>query len=76
MLINQFRGFLVFILIGAGFISAIVGEVTDAVVILLIVVLNAILGVIQESKLIRLWKLLRKWLLLRPELSETGKQLK
>jgi magnesium-transporting ATPase (P-type) len=50
MLIEQFKDFLVLILIGASFVSAIIGEITDAAVIILIVVLNATLGVIQESK--------------------------
>ncbi|AEE91571.1 Calcium-transporting ATPase [Tepidanaerobacter acetatoxydans Re1] len=50
MLLEQFKDFLVLILIGASFVSAIIGEVTDAVVIILIVILNAVLGVMQEFR--------------------------
>jgi len=50
MFLEQFKDFLVLILIAASIVSIIVGEVTDSIVILIIVVLNAILGVVQESK--------------------------
>jgi Ca2+-transporting ATPase len=48
--INQFKDFLVLILIGASLISVAIGEVTDSIVILAIVLLNAFLGVFQEFK--------------------------
>lgn len=50
MLWTQINSLLIWILLGAAIISAIVGEVTDAIIILLVVVLNAIIGVVQESK--------------------------
>jgi P-type Ca2+ transporter type 2C len=50
MLLDQFNNFLVIILIFAAVISLFLGEVIDASAIMAIVVLNAILGVIQESK--------------------------
>ncbi|MGO1469048.1 MAG: calcium-translocating P-type ATPase, SERCA-type [Tissierella sp.] len=46
----QFADFLVLILIAAAIISVFVGESTDAIVIIAIVVLNAFLGVYQEGK--------------------------
>ena len=49
-LLAQFKDFLVLILIGASIVSAFVGEVTDSLVIVAIVILNAALGVFQESK--------------------------
>lgn len=49
-IIAQFSDFLVLILIGASIVSIMVGEITDALVILGIVVANAILGIVQESK--------------------------
>ncbi len=49
-IIAQFADFLVLILIAAAIISALVGEKTDAIVILAIVILNALLGVYQEGK--------------------------
>ncbi len=47
---NQLKDFLVLILIGASIISGIVGEISDAIVIIAIVIVNAILGVVQEGK--------------------------
>ena len=60
MLLEQFKDFLVLILIGASFVSAIIGEVTDAVVIILIVILNAVLGVIQEFRANKALEALKK----------------
>lgn len=60
MLIGQFKDFLVLILIAASIISILVGEVTDAVVILIIVVLNAVLGVAQESRASKALEALKK----------------
>ncbi len=50
MVIDQLKGFVVLLLIAAAIISAFLGEWVDASAIIAIVVLNAILGVIQESK--------------------------
>jgi Ca2+-transporting ATPase len=50
MLLSQFNNFLVIILIVAAIVSLFLGEIIDAVAILTIVVLNAVVGVIQESK--------------------------
>ncbi len=50
MIIAQFKDFLIIILIASSIISILVGEVTDAIVILIIVVLNAVLGVSQENR--------------------------
>lgn len=60
MLLSQFKDFLVLILIGASLVSAVIGEMADAVVIILIVVLNAALGVIQESKANKALEALKK----------------
>ena len=50
MLLDQFRDFVVIILIVAAGISILVGEVVDALAITAIVVINAVIGVVQESK--------------------------
>ncbi len=49
-LLEQFADFLIIILIVAAIISAAVGEVSDSIVILAIVVINALLGIYQEGK--------------------------
>lgn len=48
--LGQFRDVMVMILLGATVVSVLLGEVTDAVTIILIVLLNAILGFIQEYR--------------------------
>ena len=50
MLLEQFKDFMVIILIIAAVISAFLGETVDSVIILVLVVLNAALGVWQEIK--------------------------
>jgi len=49
-LLDQLKGFVVIILIVAALISAALGDFIEAAVIMAIVVLNAAIGVIQESK--------------------------
>jgi Ca2+-transporting ATPase len=58
--IEQFKDFLVIILIIAAVVSGAVGEVADTVIILAIVILNALLGVIQENKAEESLKALKK----------------
>jgi Ca2+-transporting ATPase len=50
MVIDQLNNFIVIMLIVASVISAVLGDFVEAGAILLIVVLNAVLGVIQESR--------------------------
>jgi Ca2+-transporting ATPase len=50
MLIDQFNNFLVIILIVAAVVSLLLGEIVDAVAIMVIVILNSVVGVVQESK--------------------------
>ena len=50
LLWDQFNNYLVIILIVAAVIAALLGEYVDAVAIMCIVVLNAVIGVVQESK--------------------------
>lgn len=59
-LARQFASFLVVILVLAGILSYAIGERVDAAVILAIVVLNAILGVVQEGKAERALEALKK----------------
>jgi Ca2+-transporting ATPase len=50
ILLEQFRGILTILLIAAALISAALGDWLEAVVILVIVVLNGVLGFVQENK--------------------------
>jgi len=46
--LGQFKSILIWILIAAGVISGVLGEMVDAIAILAIVVLNAVIGFYQE----------------------------
>ena len=48
--LGQFKSLIIWILIGAGVISGLLGEVLDCIAILAIVVLNAVIGFYQEFK--------------------------
>jgi P-type Ca2+ transporter type 2C len=50
LLLGQFKDFIVMLLIAAALISALLGEWIDASAILTIVILNAILGLVQERR--------------------------
>ena len=50
LLFEQINDPMIYILLVAAIISAIVGEVSDALIILLVIAINAIIGVFQESK--------------------------
>ena len=49
-LLNQFKDFMIIILIIASVISGILGEIADAIIIIAIVIINAVLGLIQEGR--------------------------
>jgi Ca2+-transporting ATPase len=50
MFLDQFRDFMIFVLIAAAVVSGIVGEPVDAVAIVVIILLNALLGFSQEYR--------------------------
>jgi Ca2+-transporting ATPase len=50
MLLSQFADFMIVVLILAGIVSGLVGEIVDTVTIMVIVVLNAAIGFIQEYR--------------------------
>jgi Ca2+-transporting ATPase len=50
LLLDQFKGVLILVLIGAAVLAAAVGDLTDALVILIVVVINAVLGFSQEYR--------------------------
>jgi len=50
MFLDQFRDFMILVLIAAAIVSGIVGELTDTIAIVVIVVLNAVIGFVQEYR--------------------------
>lgn len=47
---EQINSILIWILIVAAIVSAFVGEVTDAIIIFIVIALNAVIGIVEESK--------------------------
>ncbi len=50
MFFEQFKDFMIIVLIAAAIVSGIIGELSDTIAIIVIVVLNAIIGFIQEYR--------------------------
>ncbi len=50
MFLDQFRDFMILVLIAAALISGFIGELSDTIAIIVIVVLNAVVGFIQEYR--------------------------
>jgi Ca2+-transporting ATPase len=50
MLLDQFTDFMIIVLIGAAIISGFVGDVADTFAIIVIVILNAVIGFVQEYR--------------------------
>src|SRR4030042_4681874 len=50
MFMDQFTDFMILVLIGASVISGVVGELTDTIAIVVIVILNAVIGFVQEYR--------------------------
>jgi len=60
LFLNQFKDFMILILIAAAIISGILGDMTDTIIILVIVLLNAIMGFVQEYRADNAIKALKK----------------
>jgi P-type Ca2+ transporter type 2C len=60
MLLDQFKDFMILVLIGAAIISGVIGELADTLVIVAIVVINAIIGFIQEYRAEKAMEALKK----------------
>jgi Ca2+-transporting ATPase len=60
MFLDQFRDFMILVLIAAAIISGIIGELSDTIAIVVIVVLNAIVGFVQEYRAERAMAALKK----------------
>ncbi len=60
LLLNQFKDFMVLVLLGATLLSALLGEYSDALTIIIIVLINAVLGLVQEYRAERSLAALKK----------------
>ena len=50
LFLSQLKDMLIYVLLAATIITLIIGEIADSVIILLVIILNAVIGVIQEYK--------------------------
>ena len=75
MFLDQFKDILVLVLVGACVVSFLLAEFTDAVVILAILVLNAVLGVFQEYKADKALEALKKMSMPLCQVFRGGRQL-
>ncbi len=59
MFLDQFKDFMIMVLIAAAVVSGIIGELVDTIAIVVIVVLNAIIGFVQEYRAEKAMKALK-----------------
>ncbi|WP_282804533.1 cation-translocating P-type ATPase [Clostridium tetani] len=60
MLFEQLNDMLIYILLAAALISGFLGETSDAIIIFLVIILNSVIGVVQESKAEKALEALKK----------------
>jgi len=73
---NQFKDFMVIVLLVATFISAFLGEYADAITIMAIVIINAILGFVQEYRAEKSMEALKKMIAPEALVIRDGREVK
>lgn len=71
---SQFKDFMILVLMAAAIISGIVGDLSDTIIILVIVVLNAVVGFVQEYRAEKSMEALKKMAALQSQVMRDGKQ--
>ncbi|MDI1322218.1 MAG: cation-translocating P-type ATPase [Algoriphagus sp.] len=73
LFLGQFKDFMILILLAAAFLSGIIGELTDTLIILVIIILNAILGFVQEYRAEKAMEALKKMTETQSQVIREGK---
>lgn len=60
MFLDQFKDFMIIVLIGAAVVAGVIGELSDTIAIVVIVILNAIIGFVQEYRAEKAMEALKK----------------
>ncbi|MCS7074645.1 MAG: HAD-IC family P-type ATPase, partial [Bacteroidia bacterium] len=75
LFLNQFKDFMIVILLAAAILSGWMGDLTDAIIILVIVLLNAILGFSQEYRAEKAMQALKKMAVTQSQVLRDGKPM-
>ena len=70
--LNQFKDFMIVVLLAAAIVAGIAGDLTDTIIIAVIVVLNAIVGFVQENKAEEAMEALKKISALQAHVRRSG----
>ncbi len=72
LFLHQFKDFMIIVLLAAAVLSGIMGDLTDTIIILIIVVLNAVIGFVQEYRSEKAMEALKKMTLTHTQVLRDG----
>lgn len=75
LFLNQFKDFMIIVLLAAAVLSGIMGDLTDTIIILIIVLLNAIIGFAQEYRAEKAMEALKKMTITQTQVLRDGQPI-